>query len=89
MNYTRITAHFNTVENAKMAHRFLLKQYPHGNFTNIYAKNKKVSIENDKSEKLKGMSKSQIDVLMTSSRHDVLRWLDKCKGLSYIVLVSQ
>ena len=45
MNNTRITAHFNTQENAKKAHKRLLNTG--GYFTNIKIINKKISIEND------------------------------------------
>jgi hypothetical protein len=88
VNYTRITAHFDTVENAKKAHRLLLKQQLYGHFTNIDAKNKKVSIEND-SKGLRGLKKWQTQILMKDSRDNVLCWLDAYKGLSYTVLVSR
>lgn len=88
MNYFRITAHFNTVEAAKKARKYLTKWIHTEHCTDITGINKKVSIENDRS-KLLGLPKSDKDSRMFNSRNIILSWLDRCKGLSYTVLVSR
>lgn len=88
MNFTRVTAHFDTTANAKKAYKALLKQQPLGCFDHIEVKNKKVSMENDCTY-LRGSKKQYIKLALERSRNVVLHWLGNCKGLVYTILVSR
>lgn len=90
MRFIRITAHFNTKENAKKAHRLALSNLSTRYFTNLHLRtiNKKMSIE-DSWEMYGSTDKKKVDARLQKNRANVLSFLDKCEGLSYTVLVSR
>lgn len=90
MNYTRVTAHFDTAENAKKAENKLRKKQLEGRYANMEVRNKKVSIDNDiVLVRSFGLKKGPAKLLLQNNRDIVLKWLEDCKGLSYIILVSR
>ena len=89
MKYTRVTAHFDTKENAKKAER-LLNRLGWEDCYNVGSINKKVSIENDIQWTDHTHFTEAKRVKMIKNRRDiVLRLFDTCKGLGYIILVSR
>lgn len=87
MKYTRITAHFNSPEDAKKALNRLNKKCPE-HFNQTRCIGKKVSFENDNSD-LNGLSKTQLRLIMEEAADNVQHHLNDCKGMLYSVFVKR
>ena len=87
MNYTRITAHFNTPEDAKKALNRLKKKCPE-HFESARFIGKKVSFENDTTN-LHGLVHKQIRLMLEEAADNVQHHLNDCKGLLYTVFVKR
>jgi len=86
MNYTRITAHFSTPEEAKKALKHLTKKCPE-HFETTRFIGKKVSFENDTTY-LNGLNKKQTRLLLEEAADNVHHHLNDCKGLLYSTFVK-
>jgi hypothetical protein len=87
MEFTRITAHFDSRESALKAQARLNKKCPE-HFNDTRAIGKKVSFENDNTG-LTGLSKKQLRLIMEEAADNVQHHLNDCKGFSYSTFVKR
>jgi hypothetical protein len=87
MEFTRITAHFSTQEEAKNAFDHIKKKCPE-HFEAISFTGKKVSVENDTWD-LHGLNKKKMRLLLEEAADNVHHHFNDCEGLSYSVFVKR